>query len=85
VLRRTVFGCHVDAVPFAEEVLRAQERVGEGAVRLVDAGGEGFGVLFYVAGGVFVWVDQALELEEFAAEIGDGDLEGGGWGWAGWN
>lgn len=34
---------------------------------------------FLVAIGVFVWVDESLELKEFATEVAGGDFEGRGW------
>jgi hypothetical protein len=67
VLGRGIFRRDVDPVQFAEEILRALERVGECAVCFVDARGQGLGVLLCGAGWVFVWVDGALELEKFAA------------------
>lgn len=60
-------GGDVDAAQ-GEEVLRAEERVGEGLVGLVDEGRGGFGAGLEGSLRVHVWVVAGLELEEFAAE-----------------
>lgn len=61
-------GGDVDAAQ-GEEVLRAEERVGEGLVGLVDEGRGGFGAeLEGALLGVSVGVVAGLEGEEFAAE-----------------
>lgn len=72
-------GGDVDAAQ-GEQVLRAEERVGERLVGPVDEGRRGFGAGFEGALGVHVWVVAGLELEEFAAEGAGvyGEVAGGG-------
>lgn len=65
-----------------QEVLRAGKRVEERAVGFVDARGQCLGVRLCGLVGVFVRVAEVLEVEEFAAEVGLGDREGGVRGWA---
>ncbi len=63
-----VFTVDVNVVGMEEKVLGAEEGVGEGAVGGVYKGGEGEG--FCVCGfvGMFVWVVEGLDVQEFAAQ-----------------
>ena len=82
-MRRIVLGVDVDVVGVLQQVLGAEQRVGEGFVRGVDEGRERerFGVCRLC--GMLVWVVQGLDLEKFAAKSREGDREGAvgvGWG-----
>ena len=65
---RVILRHHVDVIVVSKEVLGAQERVGERAVRVINQGrqGKGFGVRRLVR--VFVRVMLGLDVEEFFAQ-----------------
>jgi len=65
-----------------EEVLRSEQRRGQGLVRFVDVRREGLGVGLAVFR-VSVRVCRGLELQEFLAELAEIWGEGPAWWWAG--